>query len=262
MAAKTKNDVKVLKGQEAEDAILQYMKKMNRPFGAVDISANLKGAVPKATTAKILASLAEKGAIVQKPYGKTNFYVANQNDIDTLGADELAALESECKSVEEANNTVAVEIKSLQSELNKLKSTPTDGELEARIEDANQTIARLLERLAPLRSGVPLISTDDLAQLDNEWTKWRPEWVRRKKIFTSSVRIYPSSTHPRRCTLTGIASRFWQFATDVLPPQDANALAEDLGIEFDTPEHLSLERGPLCAVLGQNSKPNLKRKRE
>jgi 26S proteasome regulatory subunit (ATPase 3-interacting protein) len=69
MATKAKNDVKVLKGQEAEDAILQYMKRMNRPFGAVDISANLKGAVPKATTAKILASLAEKGAIVQKTYG-------------------------------------------------------------------------------------------------------------------------------------------------------------------------------------------------
>jgi len=65
-----------------------------------------------------------------------------------------------------------------------------------------------------------------------------------------------------RCTLTGIVSSFWQLATDSLPPQDATALAEDLGIEFDTPEHASLERGPLCAVPGQNSKPNLKRKRE
>ena len=47
----------------------QTFKQMNRPFGAVDISANLKGAVPKATTAKILVSLADKGAIVQKTYG-------------------------------------------------------------------------------------------------------------------------------------------------------------------------------------------------
>ncbi|KAN0090677.1 Tat binding protein 1(TBP-1)-interacting protein (TBPIP) domain containing protein [Tylopilus felleus] len=240
MVTKAKNDVKVLKGQEAEDAILQYMKKMNRPFGAVDISANLKGSVPKATTAKILASLAEKGAIVQKPYGKTNFYVANQNDIDTLDAGELAALETECKAVEEANNAVAGEVKNLQSELNKLKNTPTDVELEAQIEDANQTVAGLSERLAPLRSGVPLISSDDLTQLDTEWNKWRSEWTRRKKTFTS----------------------FWQLATDALPPQDATALAEDLGIEFDTPEHTSLERGPLCTVMGQNSKPNLKRKRE
>ena len=42
---------------------------MNRPFGAVDVSANLKGAVPKTATQKILAALAEKGEITQKPYG-------------------------------------------------------------------------------------------------------------------------------------------------------------------------------------------------
>lgn len=43
---------------------------MNRPFGAVDVAANLKGAVPKATTQKILVALAEKGEIVQKTYGR------------------------------------------------------------------------------------------------------------------------------------------------------------------------------------------------
>lgn len=42
---------------------------MNRPFGAVDVSANLKGAVPKAATQKILLALAEKGHVVQKLYG-------------------------------------------------------------------------------------------------------------------------------------------------------------------------------------------------
>jgi len=42
---------------------------MNRPFGAVDVAANLKGAVPKATTQKILLALAEKGELTQKTYG-------------------------------------------------------------------------------------------------------------------------------------------------------------------------------------------------
>ncbi len=42
---------------------------MNRPYGAVDVSANLKGAVPKTATQKILLSLAEKGELVQKTYG-------------------------------------------------------------------------------------------------------------------------------------------------------------------------------------------------
>lgn len=39
----------------------------------------------------------------------------------------------------------------------------------------------------------------------------------------------------------------WQIATDPLPPQDAACLSEDLGIEMDTDEHISVEKGPLCA---------------
>lgn len=41
--------------------------------------------------------------------------------------------------------------------------------------------------------------------------------------------------------------RFWQLATDSLTPQESASLAEDLGIELDTPEHEAIERGPLCA---------------
>ncbi|KAI6154659.1 Tat binding protein 1-interacting protein-domain-containing protein [Pisolithus tinctorius] len=114
MASKAKNpDVKVLKGQEAEDAVLQYMKKMNRPFGAVDISANLKGAVPKTLTAKILVALTEKGEIVQKTYGKTNFYVVNQAKVETLPQEELQGLEAECKSVEDDNSALSAQVKQL-----------------------------------------------------------------------------------------------------------------------------------------------------
>jgi len=40
---------------------------------------------------------------------------------------------------------------------------------------------------------------------------------------------------------------FWALVSDPLPPPDAAQLAEDLGIEYDAPEHLELERGPLCA---------------
>jgi 26S proteasome regulatory subunit, ATPase 3, interacting protein len=42
---------------------------MNRPYGAVDVAANLKGAVPKTAAQKILASLAERGELSQKTYG-------------------------------------------------------------------------------------------------------------------------------------------------------------------------------------------------
>ncbi|KAL4064578.1 TBPIP-domain-containing protein [Scleroderma citrinum] len=239
MATKAKNpDVKVLKGQEAEDAILQYMKKMNRPFGAVDISSNLKGAVPKATTAKILITLADKGEIVQKTYGKTNFYVINQAKVDTVPPDELAALEVECNALEEGNTTLIARVKQLTAELTRIKSIPTDQELNVQLTEADETVKRLLDGLAPLRVGKSLMSAEDMDRIDADWARWRDEWVRRRSVFNS----------------------FWQLVTDAMPPQDALSLAEDLGIEFDGPEHVELERGPLCAV--PNDRASLKRKRD
>jgi 26S proteasome regulatory subunit, ATPase 3, interacting protein len=47
---------------------------------------------------------------------------------------------------------------------------------------------------------------------------------------------------------------FWALASDPLSPPDAVQLAEDLGIEYDTPEHLELERGHLCAPPAHTSK--------
>ncbi|KZT63550.1 TBPIP-domain-containing protein [Daedalea quercina L-15889] len=198
---------------------------MNRPFGAVDVAANLKGAVPKTATQKILVALAEKGELVQKTYGKTTFFVANQEKLKDVSTEELAHLEKEYKSIEEENKALAAELRTLSAELAKLKARPTDAQLAVSLEEAISAAEKARKRLAPLRTGSPLVSAGELAQLDADWTKWRAEWVRRKRIFTT----------------------FWQLATDPLPPQEATELAEDLGIEFDTGEHVALERGPFCA---------------
>jgi hypothetical protein len=55
---------------------------MNRPFGAVDVAANLKGAVPKTATQKILVALAEKGELTQKLYGE--LYLSLQHNLHVL----------------------------------------------------------------------------------------------------------------------------------------------------------------------------------
>ncbi|KAF8198049.1 TBPIP-domain-containing protein [Pholiota molesta] len=212
--------VAVLKGQEAEDKVLEYVKKMNRPYGAVDVAANLKGAVPKTATQKILVALAEKGELVQKVYGKTTFFVYNQAKID----------------LEDENKELATQVRTLSTELAKIKATPTDGEIDTQIASVQESIAKTNKTLDPLRSGAPPISAEQLEQIYADWAKWRAEWVRRRKVFLT----------------------FWQLATDALPPQDAKELEEDLGIENDTPEHVILEQGSLCR---QNQANSLKRKR-
>ncbi|KAJ3793966.1 TBPIP-domain-containing protein [Lentinula aff. detonsa] len=236
MASKQKSDVKVLKGQEAEDKILEYVRRMNRPYGAVDVAANLKGAVPKAATQKILVALAEKGELVQKNYSKTTFFVANQAKIDTLSPEKISTLEEEYKKLDEENKGLALQIKSAATELSRIKNLPSDSELNEQLTSLEDAIAKRIGSLQPLRSGAPPISAEEVAQIDADWLKWREEWIRRKKIFNS----------------------LWVLATDSLPPQDAIILSEDLGIEHDTPEHAALEKGQLCIDTKKNS---LKRKR-
>lgn len=105
---------------------------MNRPFGAVDVSANLKGVVPKAAAQKILVALAERGDLVQKTcgahvsrgllimlaetcLGKTTFFVANQANLEDVPADRLAALESELKALDESNKSLVAETRALST---------------------------------------------------------------------------------------------------------------------------------------------------
>ncbi|KAJ6558472.1 TBPIP-domain-containing protein [Mycena vulgaris] len=257
---KAKSDVKVLKGQDAENLVLDYVKRMNRPYGAVDVSANLKGAVPKTAVQKVLVSLAERGLLVQKTYGKTSFFVANQANIEAIPAERFTALEEEYKAIDEENKLLGAELKTLSSELGRLKATPTDTQLDAQITELAEAIKKTDAQLQPLRSGAPLISAEDLEQVDADWAKWRAEWVRRKKIFNEYDAFFPTLKPHHCCGVqkyrTHFSRSFWQIASDALTPQDALTLAEEMGIERDTNEHVAVERGPLGTA-----QKNLKRKR-
>ncbi|KAH6914243.1 Tat binding protein 1-interacting protein-domain-containing protein [Coprinopsis sp. MPI-PUGE-AT-0042] len=237
MASKLKAEGKVptLKGQEAEDKVLEYLKRMNRPYGAVDVAANLKGAVPKTAVQKILVALAEKGDLVQKTYGKSTFFVANQANLEVVPAEKLAALESQTKVIVEGNKQLTMDVKALTAELSKAKTTLTNEELTSQIQSTESEIALVSSRLEPLRSGAQPISAEELQKLQLDWEKWKAGWIRRRKVFQT----------------------LWGLVTDPLPPQDAETLQESLGIEYDTPEHRAIEQGPLFHAHRQG----LKRKR-
>ncbi len=73
------------------------------------------------------------------------------------------------------------------TELAKLKNTPTDDELNSHVEETKAAVQKTLKYLEPLRSGAPLISPEEMEKLDKDWSKWRSEWVNRKKVFTTLV---------------------------------------------------------------------------
>lgn len=67
----------------------QYLNKQNRPYNATDLQANLKAKfnISKPAVVKALASLAQKGEIVEKTYGKQVIYAAKQPEEDASSED-------------------------------------------------------------------------------------------------------------------------------------------------------------------------------
>ncbi|KAG8890331.1 hypothetical protein FRB98_009399 [Tulasnella sp. 332] len=191
-----KEKVLQLKGKEAEERILKYMKEANRPYGAADVSANIKGVVSKPATQKILALLAERGLITQKTY-----------DCDELSSEQFDALEGQIKALEEEVKDLTAKQKQLNSELKEVRSTPKDAELDASNLKMESQIEGLEKALEPLRAGAVPISEAEVLKLEQDWMKWKIEWVSRKKVFKAA----------------------WGTATESLDSNEGIELADQLG---------------------------------
>jgi 26S proteasome regulatory subunit (ATPase 3-interacting protein) len=129
----------------------------------------------------------------------------------SMTPEELTATEDACKAIEEGCKELAARIKAANAGtsrihplpfildrvtgLAKTKSTPRDDELSAILVDLRAQKSAMEERLGPLRSGALVLSATDLAALDSEWTKWRAEWVRRRKIFNTYADCLPLLDH-------------------------------------------------------------------
>lgn len=98
----------LIKGQEAEDLVKNYLREQYRPYSVSDLILNLHNKVNKATMNKSLESLVSKNEIISKTYGKMVYYVYIEEEIDGNIEEEIN-IESINKikgEVEELSTTV------------------------------------------------------------------------------------------------------------------------------------------------------------
>lgn len=103
----------------------------------------------------------------------------------------------------------SIRIHTYTTELTKVKNTPTDNDLARQVKETEAQVKKTLAYLEPLRSGQTLISPEEMGQLDADWTKWRAEWVARKKIYMKYVLpavnlVFSLSVTPFRLSLRSI----------------------------------------------------------
>ncbi|KAG8801753.1 hypothetical protein FRC16_011196 [Serendipita sp. 398] len=145
-----------------------------------------------------------------------------------MAPDRVQELTNEVDVLTESNKVLSAKSKSLTQDLNKIKSTPTNEDLATSLNSAREHVREYcteppvniaLAQLHPLRQGAPAVTQAEIDQMEYNWKKYRAEWIIRKKIFRE----------------------VWTTFTGDMAPSEVTELAEDLGVEWDSEEHVALE---------------------
>ncbi|WVN90928.1 uncharacterized protein L203_106173 [Cryptococcus depauperatus CBS 7841] len=224
---------KQVKGDEAEEMVLSYMKDVNRPYACADVVANLKNKVPKTLAVKILAVLAEKGQLSTKTYGKQHLYLYNQSLLSVLDKEELTSLDENIKTTQTKLDERRKILKSLQTELTASEARPKTLELGKEIDRIKTQNEITLRALLPFRGAsddqptvIPM-SANDTKKIDAEFTKWRKEWVDRRKIYKELIGFLAEG---------GLIN-------------DVKTFEEELGVAPDDEIAIATEQGEFCKPL-------------
>ncbi|KAF2459271.1 homologous-pairing protein-like protein 2 [Lineolata rhizophorae] len=181
--APRKEKAEKVTADEAVDTILSYLRQQNRPYSAIDISANLHNKVTKAAATKILKDLHEKQEIEGRAAGKQIVYHAKQDPSETASSEELASLASRIKELQTETAAFKAEEKTLRTSLTATNATLPTCDLRAAVASCETEMQDLSSRLTSIRSGtIRPVSAKEKNGVEAEVRKWEGIEKRRKRI--------------------------------------------------------------------------------
>ncbi|KAH7558044.1 hypothetical protein BM1_05316 [Bipolaris maydis] len=206
MAPRKKTEEKA-SANEAADMVLLYLRKQNRPYSAIDVSANLHNKVTKvkltyevAAAAKILKDLHEQKLIEGRTAGKQIVYHALQDAADTCTTEQLAALDAEIANLRTQTAALNATAKTLRCTLASVTSTLSTADLIANVDLLEKEKAEIAERLDGLRKGkARMVTAKEREAIEQVW---------KKSVRTAKNR-------------EKIAREMWKIIADNLPDDEA-----------------------------------------
>ncbi|BGP23387.1 tat binding protein 1-interacting protein [Rhodotorula toruloides] len=186
-----KEKVASAKGDEAEELVLNYLVEQNRPYGATDISANLKNRVSKLQAQKALASLFEKGEIGAKTFGKTTIYCPLQKEAGPADEGEGGEnFDTQIKALRSEEEKLKEDVKVLVVRKSEALKMPRNSDLSGLVASLEAKCASLTQTIAARQAAAsssssnpsPALSTSTLAALSSQYTSLLSLAHKRRKI--------------------------------------------------------------------------------
>ncbi|EUC43680.1 hypothetical protein COCMIDRAFT_38412 [Bipolaris oryzae ATCC 44560] len=189
MAPRKKTEEKA-SANEAADMVLLYLRKQNRPYSAIDVSANLHNKVTKAAAAKILKDLHEQKLIEGRTAGKQIVYHALQDAADTCTTEQLAALETEIANLRAQTAALNATAKTLRCTLASVTSTLSTADLIANVDSLEKEKAEIEKRLDGLRKGkARMVTPAERQAIEQTWRESMRTAKNREKIAREMWKI-------------------------------------------------------------------------
>ncbi|KAK8821820.1 hypothetical protein WA556_002265, partial [Blastocystis sp. ATCC 50177/Nand II] len=170
---------KELTESEGYDVILKYLNEQNKPFNAQTIFDNLHKEVKKPYVVRILSKLAQEGKIIEKEYGKSKVYFADQNQFPSVSDQELKEMDNEINALTAESSSLQEELTRLRNEVKELSSSLTDEDLEKGIATMTEETKQMKERVEKLK-GSETIDPKELESLRTEVTRVQKIWRQRR----------------------------------------------------------------------------------
>ncbi|KAI9494471.1 Tat binding protein 1-interacting protein-domain-containing protein [Zychaea mexicana] len=168
---------------EEDNAVLDYLRKVNRPYSATDVFNNLHGKYQKSNIVKALERLTDQEVVSQKTYGKTNIYSIKQSKEDIPSPEEAENINKQIEALSREMESVQGDNVKLQKNLKDLKAAPTTDKAKTLTTELIESNDKTQARIDSLKSGTTLITDEEKRKIDAEYDKMRKEWRIRRKIF-------------------------------------------------------------------------------
>ncbi|RDW68022.1 hypothetical protein BP6252_09418 [Coleophoma cylindrospora] len=183
-SAEKKEKTESLTGDAAVQCLMNYLEEQNRPYNGTDIIANLHGKVKKSIADKLLVEMANQGKIMGKLAGKSWIFWCIQDPKDATTPSELSALDTGIKALRDSLVALKIEAKTLVTQLQTLRSSPTLPLLSSMIATLEASNATKQVKLKDFTEGnVQKVDKEQMGALEKEWQFWQKKALARKKCF-------------------------------------------------------------------------------
>lgn len=185
------------KESETSSAVFSYLSQQNRPYSANDLHLNLHKEHGKTAIQKVVDTMVEEGKLKVKVNGKQTCYFVNQDLLPTCSDEDLAALDSQTKQVEEEVREGKEALKKVQSKLLQLGSSLTLQQAAEQLAEVTKETITLRERLSKLEGNTQVTSAEEKLAIQGAHTKTVTAWRKRKRmasdILDSILESWPKS---------------------------------------------------------------------